>query len=505
MQKIVPHFVNGMKITTKGGTKVSDIINPATGEKIAKLNFADIELIQQAIGGAKSALTFWSIVPAVKRARVLFKFKQLLEENINILAEIITNEHGKTIEDAKGEMIRGIEVVEFACGIPYLLKGSFSENVGTNVDSYTIRQPLGICAGFTPFNFPAMVPMWMFPIAIACGNCFILKPSEKVPSLSVKLAELFVAAGLPAGVLQVLHGDKEVVDVLLASPDIQATSFVGSTAVAKYIYATSAKYGKRVQALGGAKNHCVIMPDADLDNVVSGVKGAAYGAAGQRCMSISVVVAVGDNVADELIARFKETLSTLHIGNGIKAGVEMGPIQSSIQRDKIISLIDLGVSEGAELVVDGRDFEITKNSKGFFLGPSVFDHVTADMSIYQQEIFGPVLCIMRVRELEAAIRVINNHPYGNGAAIYTQNGAAARTFTSNVHAGMVGINVPIPVPMAFYSFGGWKQSIFGDANMYGPEGINFYTKLKTITSRWPDLESTTADNLGAHFTMPVTV
>ncbi len=487
MQKNIPHFVNGKLVEPRFKDRHLTIMNPALGIPTAELWFADDELITVAIQGALTAYSTWSLVPAVRRVRVLFKFKQLLEDNLLELAEIITAEHGKTIEDAKGEMQRGIEVVEFACGIPHLLKGSFSENVATNVDSYTIRQPLGVCVGFTPFNFPAMVPMWMFPIAIACGNTFILKPSEKVPTLSVELAKLFHEAGLPPGVLQVIHGDKAVVDALLKAPQVQAVSFVGSTAVAKQIYATSAQYGKRVQALGGAKNHCVVMPDADMDMVVSGIRGAAFGAAGQRCMSISVVVAVGEYTADHLAIRLKADLQEIRIGNGAKSGIDMGPVQNAAHRDSIISMIEKGIEAGAHLVVDGRAFEIAQKSKGFFLGPSLFDYVTADMEIYQQEIFGPILCIMRTKDLESAIDIINNHQYGNGTAIYTQSGAAARMFVTNIQSGMVGVNVPIPVPMAFYSFGGWKNSKFGDANMYGPEGVNFYTKLKIVTSRWPEL------------------
>jgi malonate-semialdehyde dehydrogenase (acetylating)/methylmalonate-semialdehyde dehydrogenase len=497
MQKVIPHFINGNLVYIHAKTPPSIIMNPALGTPIAELYFADAAMIQQAIFGAKSAFKSWAALPVVKRARILFKFKQLLEEKLLDLAEIITAEHGKTLDDAKGEMLRGIEIIEFACGIPHLLKGSFSDNVGTNVDSYTMRQPLGVCVGFTPFNFPAMVPMWMFPIAIACGNCFILKPSEKVPSLSVKLAELFSQAGLPPGVLQVIHGDKTVVDCLLESPDVQAVSFVGSTQVAKYIYATSAKYGKRVQALGGAKNHGIVMPDAELSSAVNSIKGAAFGAAGQRCMSISVVIAVGDYIADMLIAELRETLQDIRIGNGAKDDIDMGPIQNAAHRDNILAMIEKGLTAGAKLVVDGRDFAITKKSKGFFLGPSVFDYVTSDMEIYQQEIFGPVLCIMRAPDLNAALKIINDNAYGNGAAIYTQSGAVAHKFAANVQAGMVGINVPIPVPMAFYSFGGWKQSMFGHANMYGQEGVNFYTKLKTVTARWPEVQQY------AEYEMPV--
>jgi len=498
MQKIIGHFINGNLVKKLNFSLSVPVLNPALGSIIADLHFANPSLITEAIDGAKRAFAAWSIVPPVKRARVLFKAKQLIEQHLDDLAQIITEEHGKTLEDAKNEIQRGIEIIEFACGIPNLLKGGFSENAATHVDSYTLRQALGVCVGFTPFNFPAMVPMWMFPIAIACGNTFILKPSEKVPSLSVKLAELFHQAGLPAGVLQVVHGAKEVVDQLLESPDVKAVSFVGSTPVAQYVYAKSAHFGKRVQALGGAKNHCIVMPDADIDYVVNSIKGAAFGAAGQRCMSISVVVTVGDYTADHLVDKLHESLEAIKIGNGTKDKIEMGPIQNEAHRARIISMIESGVASGAKLIIDGREHVEARKSKGFFLGPSLFDYVTADMEIYQQEIFGPVLCVVRTDSLEQAINLINNNPYGNGTAIFTQSGAVARKFSSDVQAGMVGINVPIPVPMAFYSFGGWKQSLFGDSNVYGPESINFYTKLKTVTTRWPNVQENTPD-----FGMPI--
>lgn len=498
MLKVIHHFINGKLVDIHSKSTPVVLVNPATGSPSAELYYANEAVINDAINGAAAAFSAWAATPAVKRARILFKFKQLLEEQLPILSAMITAEHGKTLDDAKGEVLRGIEVVEFACGIPQLLKGSFSDNVGTQVDSYTLRSPLGICVGFTPFNFPAMVPMWMFPLAIACGNCFILKPSEKVPSLAVKLAELFTQAGLPDGVLQVVHGDKTVVDLLLAAPQVQAVSFVGSTPVAKYIYAQSALYGKRVQALGGAKNHCVVMPDADLNNAVNGIMGAAFGAAGQRCMAISVVVAVGNETADLIIAKLKSALQNLKVGNGVDANIEMGPIQNSSHRAKIMEMIEKGVGAGADLVVDGRSFGLVKKSPGFFLGPTLFDRVTIDMEIYQQEIFGPVLCVLRAENLDEAIKTINAHPYGNGAAIYTQDGSVAHKFVSNVEAGMVGVNIPIPVPMAFYSFGGWKGSMYGYANMHGQEGVNFYTKLKTVTARW-----SVADRNNVTFEMPV--
>lgn len=491
MQKIIGHFVNGCVVKQLNEGEYAPIINPASGQQIADLHFAKPELTAQAIAVAKAAFSVWSVVPAVKRARILFKFKSLVEEHITALATLISEENGKTLADAINEMLRGIEVIEFACGIPSLQKGNFSENVGTQVDSYTIRQPLGVCVGFTPFNFPAMVPMWMFPIAIACGNSFILKPSEKVPSLAVKLAELFHQAGLPAGVLQVVHGAKKVVDQLLAAPDIHAVSFVGSTAVAQYIYATAASFGKRVQALGGAKNHCVVMPDADIESAVASIKGAAFGAAGQRCMSISVVVTVGDDTAKQFIASLSAELQRINLA-------DIGPIQNENHRAKIISMIDKGVYAGAKLIIDGREHSEFKKSRGFFLGPTLFDNVTTNMGIYQQEIFGPVLCIVRVDTLEQALKIINDNPYGNGTAIFTQSGAVARKFSTEVQVGMVGVNVPIPVPMAFYSFGGWKQSLFGDSNVYGSAAVNFYTKLKTVTTRWPDVQEKMTD-----FGMPV--
>jgi malonate-semialdehyde dehydrogenase (acetylating)/methylmalonate-semialdehyde dehydrogenase len=426
----------------------------------------------------------------------MFRFKELIEKHTDALARLITAEHGKVLSDAKGSLQRGLEVVEFACGIPHLLKGEFSENVGTNIDAYTLRQPIGVCAGITPFNFPAMVPLWMFPLAIACGNTFILKPSEKVPSCSMRLAELLVEAGAPAGVLNVVNGGKEAVNAILAHPGIGAVSFVGSTPVAEHVYRTGTHAGKRVQALGGAKNHMVILPDADLDQAADALMGAAYGSAGERCMAVSVAVAVGA-AADPLIAKLSPRVRALKIGPGTDAESEMGPLVTAAQRDRVKGYIDLGVREGAELVVDGRDLRLQGYEDGFFLGGSLFDRVRPDMRIYQEEIFGPVLSVVRAAGFEDALKLVNEHEFGNGAAVFTRDGDAARSFVSRVAAGMVGVNVAIPVPMAFYSFGGWKHSLFGDHHMHGAEGVRFYTRLKSVTSRWP-----TGIRAGADYIMP---
>src|SRR5688572_19401860 len=427
----------------------------------------------------------------------MHKFKELCEEHIDELAKIITDEHGKVLSDAKGEVIRGIEVVEFACGGPHLLKGEVTENVGTNVDSHSLRQPLGVVAGITPFNFPVMVPMWMFPVAIACGNTFILKPSERDPSASLMLAELFKKAGLPDGVFNVVHGDKQAVDALLTHPDIQAISFVGSTPIARYIYETGAAHGKRVQALGGAKNHMLIMPDADIDLTVDALMGAAYGSAGERCMAISVAVAVTDAVGDKIVRELTKRLADMKVGPGTDKDVHMGPLVTKEHRDRVKGYVDLGVQEGAKLVVDGRDFKSKEEPNGFYLGGSLFDHVKPNMRIYKEEIFGPVLGVVRVKNYREGVDLINSHEYGNGTAIFTRDGDAARTYGNEIQVGMVGVNVPIPVPMAFHSFGGWKNSLFGDHHMHGPEGVRFYTRLKTITTRWP-----TGIRQGADFVMP---
>ena len=481
--KSIFHFVDGKEF--KGDSKrVSNIYNPATGEVQAKVKLASRADVKSAVESAARAFPDWADTPSLSRARILFKFKELIEKNSDELTKLIVSEHGKVYDDAKGSLIRGLEVVEFACGIPHLLKGEFTENVGKEVDSWSVRQPLGICAGITPFNFPAMVPMWMFPVAIACGNTFILKPSEKDPSCSIMLAELLKQAGLPDGVFNIINGDKEAVDGLLEHDNISAISFVGSTAIAKYIYEQSAKYEKRVQALGGAKNHCVVMPDSDLDQAVNGLMGAAYGSAGERCMAQSVAVAVG-NIGDELVKRLSQKVEALKIGPGIDKRSEMGPLVTKEHLIKVKGYVDLGVKEGAKLVVDGRNVRLQGYENGFYIGGCLFDNVTEKMRIYKEEIFGPVLSVIRVKDFNSAVDLINNHEYGNGTTIFTRDGDSARSFTNKIKVGMVGVNIPIPVPMAFHSFGGWKRSLFGDHHMHGLEGVRFYTKLKTITSRWP--------------------
>ena len=480
---IIKHFVGG-KVIDGTSQRKGQVFNPATGEQESEVILATKSDLDKTVEIAKKAFETWSLKPALQRARIMFKFKELIEKNFDELTKLIVSEHGKVYEDAKGSLIRGVEVVEFACGIPHVLKGEFSENVGTNVDSYSMRQPLGVAAGITPFNFPAMVPMWMFPLAIACGNTFILKPSEKDPSCPMRLAELLHEAGLPAGVFNVVNGDKEVVDAILTNNDIKAVSFVGSTPIAKYIYENAAKNEKRVQALGGAKNHLVVMPDCDLEGAVNGLMGAAYGSAGERCMAQSVAVAVGD-IGDELVSRLVKKAEALKIGPGMDKSSEMGPLVTKQHLEKVKGYVDLGVKEGAKLALDGRDLKLQGYENGFYIGGCLFDHVTTDMRIYKEEIFGPVLSVVRVKTFEEATKMINEHEYGNGVSIYTRDGDAGRTFASKIQVGMVGINVPIPVPMAFHSFGGWKRSLFGDSGMHGMEGIKFYTKLKTITSRWP--------------------
>ena len=480
---IIKHFVGG-KVIDGTSQRKGQVFNPATGEQESEVILATKSDLDKTVEIAKKAFETWSLKPALQRARIMFKFKELIEKNFDELTKLIVSEHGKVYEDAKGSLIRGLEVVEFACGIPHVLKGEFSENVGTNVDSYSMRQPLGVAAGITPFNFPAMVPMWMFPLAIACGNTFILKPSEKDPSCPMRLAELLHEAGLPAGVFNVVDGDKEVVDAILSNNDIKAVSFVGSTPIAKYIYENAAKNEKRVQALGGAKNHLVVMPDCDLEGAVNGLMGAAYGSAGERCMAQSVAVAVGD-IGDELVSRLVKKAEALKIGPGMDKSSEMGPLVTKQHLEKVKGYVDLGVKEGAKLALDGRGLKLQGYENGFYIGGCLFDHVTTDMRIYKEEIFGPVLSVVRVKTFEEATKMINEHEYGNGVSIYTRDGDAGRTFASKIQVGMVGINVPIPVPMAFHSFGGWKRSLFGDSGMHGMEGIKFYTKLKTITSRWP--------------------
>ncbi len=494
--KIIPHYINGQQVIGSGKNN-GDVFNPATGEISAKVAFATEEETSLAIEAAKNALTSWSKTPPLKRARVMFKFKELIEQRTDELAEIITREHGKVFSDAKGEIARGLEVVEFACGIPQLLKGEFTEQVGTGIDSHSMRQPIGVCAGITPFNFPCMVPMWMYPMAIACGNTFVLKPSEKDPSASIFMAELLKEAGLPDGVFNVVQGDKVSVDTLLTDPRVSAVSFVGSTPIAEYVYQKGSQHGKRVQALGGAKNHLVVMPDADIDQAVDALIGAAYGSAGERCMAISVGVAVGD-IGDKLVEKLSDRVKALKVGNGLVNEPDMGPLVSAAHLDKVRSYVDLGVAGGAELIVDGRNVSVEDHQEGFFIGGCLFDHVKPDMTIYKEEIFGPVLSIVRVPDFTAAVDLINAHEFGNGVSLFTRDGDSAREFSSRIEVGMIGINVPIPVPMAFHSFGGWKRSLFGDHYAYGPEGVRFYTHLKTITTRWP-----TGIRQGAEFTMPV--
>jgi malonate-semialdehyde dehydrogenase (acetylating) / methylmalonate-semialdehyde dehydrogenase len=477
------HFVAG-QATAAGTGRSGPVYNPATGMVQGEVAYASAQETRDAIAAAAAALPAWSATPPLQRARIMFRFKTLLEAHLDELAALITAEHGKVLSDARGEVIRGMEVVEFACGIPQMLKGEFSENVGTNVDSWSQRQPVGICAGITPFNFPAMVPMWMFPVAIACGNTFVLKPSEKDPGCPMRLAELLREAGLPDGVFNVVNGDREAVDTLLTDPRVEAVSFVGSTPVAEYIYRTASAHGKRVQALGGAKNHMVVMPDADTENAASALIGAAYGSAGERCMAISVAVAV-DAAADPLIDALRRQLEQLKVGPGVAEGVEMGPLVTREHLERVSGYVDLGVQEGARLVSDGRKLKVAGHEQGFFIGPSLFDDVQPSMRIYREEIFGPVLCVVRVPDLASALQVVNGHEFGNGTAIFTASGEAARTFAQAVQAGMVGINVPIPVPMAFHSFGGWKRSLFGALHVHGPDGVRFYTRLKTVTSRWP--------------------
>lgn len=462
------------------------LTNPATGLPIGEVEFAGDAELEAAVSSAKQAFAAWSITPPMKRARILYKFKELLEKNQNELAAIVTREHGKVLDDAKGSIGRGIELVEFMCGIPHLLKGDYSENVGPSIDCYTMRQPLGICAGVSPFNFPVMVPLWMIIPAIACGNCFILKPSEQNPSAPLFLAKLLSEAGLPDGVLSVLNGDKSIVDALIKHPAISAMTAVASTPVAQYIYQQSILSGKRAHTFGGAKNHGIVMPEADLEATADALAGAAFGSAGERCMAISVAVVVGDKTADALTAIIAEKARTLKIGAGDKPNVEMGPLISQAHLERVKNYIDIGVKEGATLVVDGREQSFPENPEGYFLGASVFDHVTPLMKIYQEEIFGPVLVIVRVYDFEQALALINQNPYGNGTTIFTQSGETAHSFAQHVQVGMVGINVPIPVPVAFHPFGGWKQSVFGDLNMHGEQSLQFYTKTKTVTVRWPN-------------------
>jgi malonate-semialdehyde dehydrogenase (acetylating)/methylmalonate-semialdehyde dehydrogenase len=492
------NFING-QIAPSESSRVAPVFNPATGAEQFRVGLSSAAETLTAVANAEAAFLTWSKVTPLNRARILFKFKELVESNADELATLISSEHGKVFSDAKGELTRGLEVVEFACGIPHLLKGEHSLNVGRDVDSYSLMMPMGVCAGISPFNFPAMVPMWMFPVAIACGNTFVMKPSEKNPSTSIRLAQLLTEAGLPDGVFNVVNGDKESVDVLLKDPRIQAVSFVGSTPIAEYIYATACKNGKRVQALGGAKNHMVVMPDADPAQVVSSLMGAAYGSAGERCMAISVAVCVGDAVADKLIDNLEKEISKMRIGPGIGLDIEphMGPLITRQHANKVLEYINQGVNEGAKLVVDGRNFVVTGSENGYFVGPTLFDDVKPGMRIHQEEIFGPVLSVVRVDTYDDAMAIINEHEFGNGTAIFTRDGDTARQFAEQAQVGMIGINVPIPVPMAFHSFGGWKRSLFGPLHMHGPDGVRFYTRMKTVTARWP-----TGLRAGADFSMP---
>ncbi len=484
MTKTLHHYIDGKVVEGKSG-RMGDVFNPATGDVTAQLPLATADEVREVILSSAAALPEWAATPPARRAQVLFKFRELLIEHTDELAEMLSAEHGKTVPDAKGELGRGIEVVEFACGIPQALKGEYSENVGSSVDSYTIRQPVGVVAGITPFNFPAMVPMWMYPVAIACGNTFVLKPSERDPSVALRIAELLSEAGLPPGVLNVVNGDKEAVDVLLTDPLIDAVSFVGSTAIGEYIYKTGCAHGKRVQALCGAKNHLVVMPDADMDQTVDALMGAGYGSAGERCMAISVAVAVGDATADELVKRLEPKVRALKVGPYNDPDSEMGPVISRDSQDRIKGYIEAGIKAGAELVVDGREISLQGYENGYFVGGCLFDRVTPDMSIYTDEIFGPVLSVVRADDYDAAVGLVNDHEYGNGAAIFTRDGDAARDFASRAKIGMIGVNVPIPVPVAYHSFGGWKRSLFGDHHIHGMEGVRFYTRLKTMTTRWP--------------------
>ncbi|MFN6942198.1 MAG: CoA-acylating methylmalonate-semialdehyde dehydrogenase [Parvibaculum sp.] len=484
MAKDLTHFSGGAHVPGKSG-RFLDVTNPNTGEVTARTPLATAAELRAAVEVAAKAFPDWAATNPQRRARVMFEFKRLLEANMDELAHMLSAEHGKVIADSKGDIQRGLEVIEFACGIPHLMKGEFTEGAGPGIDMYSMRQPLGVCAGITPFNFPAMIPMWMFGVSVACGNTFIVKPSEKDPSVPLRLAELFMEAGAPAGVLNVVNGDKEAVDAILTDPTIQAVSFVGSSDIAQYVYATGAANGKRVQAMGGAKNHAIIMPDADMDQVVNDLIGAGYGSAGERCMAISVAVPVGEETANRLVEKLVPRVQALKVGISTAADSDYGPLVTKAHLEKVKSYIDMGVKEGAELLVDGRGFKLQGYEGGFFLGGSLFDRVTPDMESYKQEIFGPVLQIVRAKDFDEAVSLPTKHQYGNGVAIFTRNGDAARSFASRVQVGMVGINVPIPVPVAYHTFGGWKRSAFGDTNQHGPEGVKFWTRIKTVTSRWP--------------------
>ena len=494
--KTVEHWIGGAS-TPGSSTRTADVYNPATGQVQARVLLAGPADVDDAVQTAKKAYQAWQDVSLTRRARIMFAFRELIERHLDDVARVVSAEHGKVVSDAKGEVIRGLEVVEFACGIPQLLKGEFSDQVSTDVDAHSFRQPLGVCAGITPFNFPAMVPMWMHPMAIATGNTFVLKPSERDPSASMLIAELYAEAGLPDGVFNVVHGDKVAVDALLDHPDVAAISFVGSTPIASYIHRRASEQGKRVQALGGAKNHAVVLPDADMDFAANHITAAGYGSAGERCMAISAVVAVG-TAGDEIITRLRQKAEEIKVGPGDDASSDMGPIVTQQARDRIAGYVNRGEQAGAALVVDGRGLVVEGHEEGFFIGPTLFDHVGTEMDIYTDEIFGPVLVVLRADSLAQAIELINANPYGNGTAVFTSSGHAARTFQRAVHVGMIGINVPIPVPMAFYSFGGWKDSLFGDTHVHGAEGVRFYTRAKAITTRWPDPQDLGPHDTGHH-------
>jgi malonate-semialdehyde dehydrogenase (acetylating)/methylmalonate-semialdehyde dehydrogenase len=499
--KTIEHWIGGAE-TSGASTRRGRVWNPATGEQQAEVLLAEASDVDAAVQAARKAFETWRDVSLVRRSRVMFAFRDLVDRNLNKLAEIVSAEHGKVFADAKGEVIRGMEVVEFATGIPQLLKGEFSEQVSTDVDAYSFRQPLGVCAGITPFNFPVMVPMWMHPMAIATGNTFLLKPSERDPSASNFIAQLYAEAGLPEGVFNVVHGDKVAVDAILEHPDIAAVSFVGSTPIARYIHQKASATGKRVQALGGAKNHAVVLPDADMDFAANHITSAGYGSAGERCMAISAVVAVG-SAGDAIVERLRQKAEEVKVGPGSDKSSDMGPVVTPEARQRIVGYIDSGEQAGATLVVDGRNLVVEGYENGFFVGPTLFDRVTTEMDVYRDEIFGPVVVVLRADSFDQAIELINTNAYGNGTAIFTNSGQAARKFQREVHVGMIGINVPVPVPMAFYSFGGWKDSLFGDMHIHGPEGIRFYTRAKAITSRWPDVDY--AEHHRAHMHFPTAV
>jgi malonate-semialdehyde dehydrogenase (acetylating) / methylmalonate-semialdehyde dehydrogenase len=496
MSRRLANYIGGKQVESRT-ERYASVYDPARGTESSQLPMSTAGDVAFAVETAKAAFESWSATPPLRRARVMFALKALLDRHLDELAGLVTAEHGKTLDDARGSVTRGMEVVEFAAGIPQLLKGEYSEGVARGVDSWSFRQPLGVCVGVGPFNFPAMIPLWMAPVAIACGNTFVMKPSERVPSLSLRLAELFTEAGLPPGVFNVVNGDKEVVDAFIEHPDVAAISLVGSTPVAENVYQRGTRAGKRVQALGGAKNHLVVMPDADPAHTIDALMGAAYGSAGERCMAISVAVAVGEQTGDRLVEALIPKVRALKVGPGTEPGMDMGPLVTRAHWERVVGYVELGVKEGAELRVDGRGLRVPGAENGFFLGGCLFDRVTPAMRIYQEEIFGPVLVVVRVPTLDAAIALVNAHRYGNGGALFTTSGEAADEFTKRIQIGMVGVNVPIPVPMAFHSFGGWKGSLFGDHYMHGPEGVRFFTRLKTVTSRWPRGAST-----GASFSMP---